>query len=83
MQDKPGTFATEVTENTEGTEKHKLKKKLFSVNLPPVPDTVIPAKAGIQEFQKVTNRLDTRFAPSLGLLRTSRGYDDFLRVHQN
>jgi hypothetical protein len=27
MQDKPGTFATEVTENTEGTEKHKLKKK--------------------------------------------------------
>ena len=33
---------------------------------------VIPAKAGIQEFQKVTNRLDTRF----------RGYDDFLRVHQ-
>ena len=33
---------------------------------------VIPAKAGILEFQKVINRLDTRF----------RGYDDFLRVHQ-
>ena len=33
--------------------------------------SVIPAKAGIQEFQKHTNRLDTRF----------RGYDDFLRVH--
>ena len=28
---------------------------------------VIPAKAGIQDFLKVTSRLDTRF----------RGYDDF------
>jgi hypothetical protein len=27
MQNKPGTFATEVTENKEGTEKQKLKKK--------------------------------------------------------
>ncbi len=33
---------------------------------------VIPAEAGIQEFQKVINRLDTRF----------RGYDDYLRMHQ-
>jgi hypothetical protein len=33
---------------------------------------VIPAQAGIQEFNSVANRLDTRF----------RGYDDFLLVHQ-
>jgi len=33
---------------------------------------VIPAQAGIQEFQRITNRLDTRF----------HGYDGFLRVHQ-
>jgi hypothetical protein len=35
--------------------------------------SVIPAKAGIQEFHKVTNRLDTRF----------RGYGDYLRMHLN
>jgi hypothetical protein len=34
--------------------------------------SVIPAQAGIQEFQPVTKPLDTRF----------RGYDDFLREHE-
>jgi len=38
--------------------------------------SVIPVKTGIQEFQHSTQNLDTRFVPSLGLLRTSRWYDD-------
>jgi hypothetical protein len=34
--------------------------------------SVIPAKAGIQEFQQITFYLDTRF----------HGYDDLLLIHQ-
>jgi len=34
---------------------------------------VIPVKTGIQEFQHITQTLDTRL----------RGYDDILRIHHN
>jgi hypothetical protein len=37
---------------------------------------VIPAKAGIQSASTMLKSLDSRFAPSLGLLRTSRGKDE-------
>ena len=36
---------------------------------------VIPAKAGNQGLEKSLKFLDSRFAPSLGLLRTSHGND--------
>jgi hypothetical protein len=52
-----------ITENSRVDEFVKSQKSLISV---------IPAQAGIQEFQIVTKPLDTRF----------RGYDDFLREYQ-
>ena len=42
------------------------------VKSPKIPFSVIPAKAGIQSFQAVTDHLDSGFHRS----------DDFLRVHQ-
>jgi len=37
---------------------------------------VIPVKTGIQTNVGILRFLDSRFAPSLGLLRTSRGNDE-------